>query len=54
MPGHGKSNLNINFTIEELSNVVEMFIEDKFDGDFSIVGYSLGGTITKIIYYRKI
>ena len=54
LPGHGKSNLNINFTIEELSNVVEMFIEDKFDEEFSIVGYSLGGTITNNLLSKNL
>ena len=54
LPGHGKSNLNINFTIEELSNVIEMFIKDKFDEEFSIVGYSLGGTITNNLLSKNL
>tara|TARA_Y100001970_G_scaffold172068_1_gene210361 strand:- start:147 stop:995 length:849 start_codon:yes stop_codon:yes gene_type:complete len=54
LPGHGKSNLSINFTITELSNVVEMFIEDKFDEEFSIVGYSLGGTITNDLLSKNL
>ena len=54
LPGHGKSNLNINFTIEELSNVIEIFIEDKFDGELSIIGYSLGGTITNNLLSKNL
>ena len=37
LPGHGKSNLSINFTIlNEVSDVVEMFINHNFD-DFTLL-----------------
>ena len=52
LPGHGKSNLSINFNINEVSDVVEKFINHNFDDDLHIVGYSLGGTITNNLLNR--
>ena len=52
LPGHGKSNLSINFNINEISDVVEKFINHNFDDDLHIVGYSLGGTITNNLLNR--
>ncbi|MEC7270851.1 MAG: alpha/beta hydrolase [Chloroflexota bacterium] len=52
LPGHGKSNLSINFNINEVSGVVEKFINHNFDNDLHIVGYSLGGTITNNLLNR--
>ena len=42
LPGHGKSNLSINFNINEVSDVVEKFINHNFDDELHVVGYSLG------------
>jgi len=52
LPGHGKSNLSINFNINEVSDVVEKFINHNFDDELHIVGYSLGGTITNNLLNR--
>ena len=53
LPGHGKSNLQSEFSIQELSNFMESFIEDNFDGNLDIIGYSLGGTITNNLLARN-
>lgn len=52
LPGHGKSNLSINFNINEVSDVVEKFINHNFDDELHVVGYSLGGTITNNLLNR--
>tara|TARA_B100000902_G_C27279987_1_gene901156 strand:+ start:998 stop:1846 length:849 start_codon:yes stop_codon:yes gene_type:complete len=53
LPGHGDSNLQIEFSIEELSNVLESFIKDNFKGKLDMVGYSLGGTLTNNLLSRN-
>lgn len=53
LPGHGDSNLQIEFSIEELSNVLESFIKDNFKGKLDMVGYSLGGTLTNNLLFRN-
>ena len=45
-PGHGKSNLTIDFNIQELTLTLNSFIESNFENATNLVGYSLGGTIT--------
>ena len=46
LPGHGKSNLTIDFNIKELTHTLNSFIESNFENATNLVGYSLGGTIT--------
>ena len=46
LPGHGKSNLTIDFNIQELTLTLNSFIESNFENATNLVGYSLGGTIT--------
>ena len=46
LPGHGKSNLIIDFNIQELTHTLNSFIENNFENATNLVGYSLGGTIT--------
>ena len=46
LPGHGKSNLTIDFNIQELTHTLNSFIESNFENATNLVGYSLGGTIT--------
>ena len=46
LPGHGKSNLSINFNIQELTFTINSFIESNFEKEINLVGYSLGGTIS--------
>ena len=46
LPGHGKSNLTIDFNIQELTQTLNSFIENNFENTTNLVGYSLGGTIT--------
>ena len=46
LPGHGKSNLTIDFNIQELTLTLNSFIESNFENAINLVGYSLGGTIT--------
>ena len=46
LPGHGKSNLTIDFNIQELTLTINSFIESNFENATNLVGYSLGGTIT--------
>ena len=46
LPGHGKSNLKIDFNIQELTLTLNSFIESNFENATNLVGYSLGGTIT--------
>ena len=45
LPGHGDSNLQIPFDLNNLTYVVEEFINEKFSNPIGVIGYSLGGTI---------
>ena len=45
LPGHGDSNLQIPFDLNNLTYVVEEFINEKFSNPIDVIGYSLGGTI---------
>ena len=45
LPGHGDSNLQIPFDLNNLTYVVEEFINEKFLNPIDVIGYSLGGTI---------
>ena len=45
LPGHGDSNLQIPFDLNNLTYVVEEFINEKFSSPIDVIGYSLGGTI---------
>ena len=45
LPGHGDSNLQIPFDLNNLTYVVEEFINEQFSNPIDVIGYSLGGTI---------
>ena len=49
LPGHGDSNLQIPFDLNNLTYVVEEFINEKFSSPIDVIGYSLGGTIANNI-----
>ena len=53
LPGHGKSNLSINFNIQELSFTINSFIDSNFEKEVNLVGYSLGGTIANNLLTTK-
>ncbi len=53
LPGHGKSNLSINFNIQDLTFTINSFIENNFEKEVNLVGYSLGGTIANNLLTTK-
>jgi pimeloyl-ACP methyl ester carboxylesterase len=53
LPGHGDSNLETEFSIDKISNIVIEFIEENFSGPILITGYSLGGTIANDINQKS-
>ncbi|MBE18310.1 MAG: hypothetical protein CMH79_06065 [Nitrospinae bacterium] len=49
LPGHGNSGLEIDFSIDKLTELVDEFINKKYTKPVTLVGYSLGGTIANAI-----
>tara|TARA_B100001029_G_scaffold118648_2_gene98401 strand:+ start:5304 stop:6119 length:816 start_codon:yes stop_codon:yes gene_type:complete len=49
LPGHGNSSLDIDFRIDNLTELLEEFINKKYSKPVTLVGYSLGGTIATAI-----
>ena len=53
LPGHGDSNLETEFSIDKISNIVIEFMEQNFSEPILVIGYSLGGTIANDINYKS-